>query len=243
MASPDGSDLVQVIAGELAKQVPVKEALSPAAVEIGGLGSDLVKVVRLALAPVQYLAVQQDRYRRFIERAAQKAPEADRVEPAPQLLGPILEGIRYEPEGSMTDEAFAELLGRAFDRERASQAHPSFPFLIRALADDEMVLLDRLRSRTLIVRLGEYIDGLVHPVDPSVWKERFSYLTHPLQIKAYANHLEALGLTTPLIAQNSGPIEFGRLRSEHQVWALNLSDFGTLFASAIFSGPPPETPG
>ena len=107
-------------AKELAKQLPVKDlyedAGSPAAKQVGQIGEDLVKVVQLALgAPIQYFAALQDRYRRFLDTSVRRVPEHHRIAPAPQILGPVLEGIRYEPENTPIDEMFSQLLSRSMD--------------------------------------------------------------------------------------------------------------------------------
>ena len=60
------SKSIDEFAKELAKQVPVKEVYgdlaAPAARQTGQLLADITKVISLALAPVQYLAAQQDRF-------------------------------------------------------------------------------------------------------------------------------------------------------------------------------------
>jgi hypothetical protein len=94
---------------ELVKQLPVKaaynDALSPAAKEAGAALKDVVKALYLAVgAPIQYLAAWQDRSRAFLDKAVRRIPEDKRVLPLPQILGPVLEGIRYEPEGTPLDE-------------------------------------------------------------------------------------------------------------------------------------------
>lgn len=60
----------------------------------------ILKTLHLALTPVQYLAAVQDRYKSFLDRSIRRVPKEQRVVPAPQILGPILEEIRYEPEGT-----------------------------------------------------------------------------------------------------------------------------------------------
>jgi hypothetical protein len=99
-------------AKELAKQLPIKQiykdAASPAAKQLGQIGEDILKALQLALgAPVQYLAAVQDRYRRFLDRSIRRVSEQHRISPAPQILGPVLEGIRYEPEDTPIDELFS----------------------------------------------------------------------------------------------------------------------------------------
>lgn len=234
MSSGDGTDLVALIASEVAKQLPVRQALEPAATEIGGLGSDLVKCVRLALAPVQYLAVQQERYRRFIEKSAETVPASQRVQPAAQILGPVLEGIRYESEGSISDQAFSELLTRAFDRERVHQAHPAFPAMIRAMADDEMSLFQQVKAGPVTVKLGSMSGTEFTPIPATVEQPEFDYLAFPQQVSAYANHLEALGLIDDLVGRYPQDTDVTRPGPYELVYVLMISDFGKLFASAVF---------
>src|SRR6266851_3487014 len=96
------ADFAIELAKELARQVPVKDVyqdgLSGGTKEAGQLLTDLVKTVRLALAPIQLMGALQDRLRHFIDRSIARVPEAKRIPPAPQILGPVIEAIRYEPE-------------------------------------------------------------------------------------------------------------------------------------------------
>lgn len=136
---------------DLVKQLPVKDlyddSLKKPAKGIGDLSSDLIKVVSLALAPVQYLAALQDRYRNFLDQSIRRVPEKQRIRPAPQILGPILEGIKYEPESTTIFEMFSQLLSRAMDRERVEEAHPSYPILIKQLSPDEALFLNLLNGK------------------------------------------------------------------------------------------------
>ncbi len=227
-------------ATELAKIV-VKEVygdvFSPAAKEVGSFLQDTAKALRRALPNIQYLAVDQDRYRRFIEASIERVPHHRRVAAAEQLLGPIIEGIRYEPEGSMSDEAFSELLSRAFDRERTSQAHPAFPGMIRALSDDEILLLRRLKRTGqdgFCIALGHQLGGVLLSADPELYRSNFSDLSHPILVRTYANHLEALGLIMNLIATDANE-GFDRVGEAIALeYPVRLSDLGWLFVSAVF---------
>ncbi len=136
---------------DLVKQLPVKElyddSLKKPAKEIGDLSSDLIKVISLALAPIQYLAALQDRYRNFLDQAVRKVPEKQRIRPAPQILGPVLEGIKYEPDSTIIYEMFSQLLSSAMDSERVEEAHPSYPILIKQLSPDEALFLNLLKGK------------------------------------------------------------------------------------------------
>jgi hypothetical protein len=129
---------LQEFAKELAKQLPLKDAysdaLSPAAKQSSQLFTDIVKTVQLALAPLQLLGAYQDRLRDFIDNSVRRVPEEQRVSPPPQILGPILEGIQYEPEGTPIDQMFSELLSCSLDLRRVNEAHPAFPAIIKSLS-------------------------------------------------------------------------------------------------------------
>ena len=146
-----GGNPVVEFAREVAQQLPVQqaynEAASPAVKQAGEFFEDLVKTVRLALAPIQFLAAYQDRVRHFIDRSVRVVPEAQRVPPAPQILGPVLEGIRYEPEDTPIDKMFSSLLTASMDSKRVGDAHPAFPQIIRQLSSDEAILLKRLGEK------------------------------------------------------------------------------------------------
>src|SRR5260370_11638246 len=137
-------------AKEVARQLPVKaiyeDAAAPAAKQAGQLFEDLLKALQLALAPVQLLGALQDRFRSFIDTAVRRVPEADRISPAPQIIGPVLEGIRYEPEGTPIDQMFSELLSRSMDRTRVNEAHPAYPIIIKQLSSDEAKILNHLKG-------------------------------------------------------------------------------------------------
>jgi hypothetical protein len=145
-------DFVQNLAEAIAKQVPVRDVyedgLSKPTKQTGELLTDIVKTLRLALFPVQALSALQDRYSKFIDRSIRQVPEQQRTPPAPQILGPVMEAIRYEPADTPIDEMFSELLSRAMDNERVNEAHPAYPFLIRQLSSDEARILAALFGRT-----------------------------------------------------------------------------------------------
>ena len=133
---------------EIIKRLPVKQVyddgLSGATKQVGHSLTDVAKSIRLALFPFQFLAAIQDRVEKFIDRAIRRVPEEQRISPAPQVIGPVLEGIRYEPEGTPIDEMFSQLLSRAMDSKRVNEAHPAYPVLIRQLSEDEAKILNSL---------------------------------------------------------------------------------------------------
>ena len=148
-------DPVTAFAEELAKQLPVKaayrDAVKPAAKQAGQLAQDLVKTIQLALAPLQFAGAYQDRLRGFLDRSVRAVPEANRVSPASQILGPIVEGIRYEPADTPIDEMFSRLLSCSMNTEQLKDAHPAFPQIIKQVSADEAILL--MSSRQKVVEI------------------------------------------------------------------------------------------
>ncbi|HXC29508.1 MAG TPA: DUF4393 domain-containing protein [Stellaceae bacterium] len=144
-------DPFEKAAEEIVKRLPVEriytDAASGAVKELGHSLTDVAKTVRLVLFPLQVLGALQDRVAGFVDRAIRRVPEANRISPAPQIVGPILEGIRYEPEDTPIVEMFSELLSRSMDSDRVNEAHPSFPILIRQLSEDEAQILASLRNQ------------------------------------------------------------------------------------------------
>ena len=128
MTSDSAEDRLTAVVAEIAEQLPIKQiyddGFSPSVREGGSALTDLIKTLRLAFAPIQFAAAVQDRYRDFLDRSVRRVPKEDRVPPPPQILGPVLEGIRYEPEGTPIEEMFSELLSRS-DGRAASQRSSS----------------------------------------------------------------------------------------------------------------------
>jgi hypothetical protein len=87
---------------QLAKLVPKRtigklydDLLSGTAKEIGKFGTDVAKTARLILVPLQITAVFQDRVEGMLKRIQYSVPEDRQVEPPAELVGPVLEKMRY----------------------------------------------------------------------------------------------------------------------------------------------------
>ena len=184
----------------IAKQLPVKaaytDAIKPAARQLGYLSEDILKALRLALFPVSLAAGLHDRFDRFVKNAVSRVPENKRVSPAPQIVGPVLEGVRYEPEGTAIDQMFSELLSTSMDAERIRDAHPSFPIIIKQLSSDEAKILNSLfcsGEQPRIIHVFELRNGLaiisVERNDLPV-----AGLVFPENISMYTDRLQRLGL-------------------------------------------------
>lgn len=237
-------DPTSEIVKEIARCLPIKEAytdsVKPSAIEIGNIASDLLKVIQLALAPVQLIAAVQDRYRNFLDQSVRRVPQDQRIAPAPQILGPVLEGIRYEPEGTSIDEMFSQLLSRAIDSKRVDEAHPSFPLLIKQLSRDEAVILSKLKEQTYEYVYTSTLDQESNRfVRDSTEVDEFPshILQYPQNLPFYMNHLSSLGLAGIYDYKNQEAIyaerDGNRVQTGTKVFCRYLlTDIGRRFANA-----------
>ena len=222
-------------AKELAKQLPIKaiykDAVAPAAKQSGQLAADIVKTLQLALAPVQLLGAYQDRFRKFLDRSIRRVREENRVSPAPQILGPVIEGVRYEEEDTPIDEMFSQLLSRAMDSKRVDEAHPAFPIIIRQLSSDEAIILKVLGSKSfdhVSVRDYDRQANLFHGGHIETDDLPRVGLTFPENVSFYFEHLNQLGLAGVFQVGNQEPITNGqppvqtgvRIRSKYRLTGL-----------------------
>lgn len=239
----DMSDINSEFVKEIAKKIPIDalytDAVSPSAIQVGQVLSDIIKTMQLALAPVQFASALQDRLREFIDQSVRRVPEEKRQSPAPQILGPVIEGIRYEPEGTPIDQMFSELLSRSIDRSRAHEAHPAYPIIIKQLSSDEANIIKKLRN-TFFVRVDTLkLDSNKNIFfgQPTVERDNFpkEILVYPENVIFYFNHLYNLGLAGLFQQGNQEPI-FGehprRQIGVRRRFHYTLTDFGLDFVNA-----------
>jgi hypothetical protein len=227
-------------AKELAKQIPVKavyqDVAAPAAQQTGQVLTDIVKTIQLALAPFQVLAAYQDRLRKFIDRSVRRVPKQKRITPAPQILGPIIEGIRYEPESTPIDEMFSRLLSSSMNADEVNDAHPAFPMLIKQLSSDEAKLI-----RTLVAGESEFVTRVVfledgYRTEVEVDRRPTANLTFPGNLDFYMEHLHHLGIAR-VLGGGGADYETDALGNKKQtairaVTTYELTAFGRRFAQA-----------
>ncbi|MGU3388520.1 DUF4393 domain-containing protein [Methylobacterium sp. D53M] len=193
-------DMAVAIATEIGKQVPVKQAYedvgSPAARQVGATLEDVVKCVRLLGFPIQWLAIQQDKFRERLERAKSQVPPERLMLPAPEVLGPILEGIRYHVDDTPITEMFEGLLARAMDNERAEEAHPAFIQIVKSLSPVEARILKRVHQSELKIEWLEIPgnDVVSDEAMPKDLGEFSDLLDNREKYSLYLNHLQSLNL-------------------------------------------------
>ncbi|MGY3358473.1 hypothetical protein ACVWZK_005136 [Bradyrhizobium sp. GM0.4] len=243
---PNETDLATAVATELVKQVPIKEVyqdgLSPAMRETGLALTNFIKTLHLALAPLQFTAALQDRYVAFLDRSVRKVPEERRVLPAPQIAGPILEAIKYEPDDSVVAEMYSELLSKAFDRDAVRFQHPAFAPLIKQLSVDEAVILRVIYEKFL--QNDHYKFQFTDDYDRHT--NRFfnraveldelprEGLITPENVAIFIEHLDKLGLASVLQFKNAEPLFSDGAQTASRTFArYQLTAFGLEFMKAV----------
>ena len=122
------------------------DLLSDTAKEVGKVGVDIVKTARLILAPLQVTAALQDRFVEMVQRIQGRVPEDKQIEPPAEVVGSVLEHMRYLDESSALWSMYEEVLTKAIDKDENSNIHPSFAHIVSQLSRDEAWILYRLRD-------------------------------------------------------------------------------------------------
>ncbi|MBP2563368.1 hypothetical protein J2857_006167 [Neorhizobium galegae] len=224
--------------------------------QVDKFGTDVAKTTRLLLFPFQLVGAMQDRLESYIDRAIRQVPQERRIDPVESIALPIVEKLRFQPEGDPITELFIQLLSRAMDGERVGEAHPAFFSVITQLAPDELIFLQDFASREETVIMSP-VGKKVYP-DPA-WRkarldkcdlavevrkevedETFGYeaLSQPELFPVYQEHLQHLGL----IEYHNANERFRKLElkvrddNELSVFSMKLTHFGKLFLKACSKG-------
>ena len=162
-------------------------------------------------------------------------PETRQQNAPPQIVGPILENLKYIPENDELIKLYEELLARSIDKERINEAHSSFVHIISQLSRDEAYLLSELKTKEFeVVDTLDYnetentffnrkIEKTSIPKDKLYYKEN---------IELYFTHLDSLCLLNwPVYKQE--PIFLNNMQTGVRRFSrIELTDFGKMFIKA-----------
>lgn len=211
-----------------------KDIFQPSAREIGDILRSTTKVARFIFAPLDYLSAQQDRWQKYLSRVSERVPEKNLVEGRPEIIGPVIEGIRYVDPDSLVGELFTQLLAGSVDKEKQDSMHPAFPKIIQQLSHDEAVILYYLKKQKYIVRQKwDFIKERIENMRTDYEEFPIAKLSYPSNIWMYFDHLNSLTIAGTWKTRNDEPVVSGGtqiggiIHSERR-----LSDFGVLFAKA-----------
>lgn len=213
------------------------DALSGPAQQLGALGTDVAKVVRLFLLPIRIGAAYHDRLEKMFQRIAQKVPEEQRTSPPPELVGPALEGMNYLDDSGVLWQMFEELMTKSIDKDDIKSLHPAFPKILSQLSRDEAVILYLLSKSDF---------NVVDYMDFNRPENRFENrriessnlprdeLFVPENIELYYSHLESLNLVAwPVLSQDPIKDSSGIQIGLHRKSRMCLTEFGRFFIEAV----------
>lgn len=227
-------DLNKIIPGEKVYD----DALSPAMKQIGKSLESVAKTSRFLLAPIEYLAIQHDRWERYLKRVSEKVDEENLIAGYPQIVIPTLEGLSLSYEGTILSELFLNLLANSIDKTKQEFAHPAFPKIISELSHDEAVILYYLKKKSFKVKQkSDYDSNERIFVNRKVIEEEFPVdkLQFPQHVWLYMNHLNSLNLAGTWQVGHQEPIYDDESKKQIGVYICSerrLNEFGELFVSA-----------
>lgn len=218
--------------------------------QMGKLGEDLAKTLRLVTFPLQCTAYIQDRIDAGFAKALSEVPVENRIPPPESLLLEVAEKLKYHPNDSLISDLYVNLLSSSMDKEKQKVAHPAFIHLIGQISSDEAFFLKRLSDNhpSTYIRPKKGWDILTDADRNKEFKNAsfiingkevmFSDITinpqefyFPENFYIYIDHLNELGLleyTNDYI--NESPEKWRELRSgEYEFFHIQLSKFGWMF--------------
>jgi len=137
-----------------------KDAMQPASKQIGKLGADLMKSIRLLTSPIQYLAHQQDRLDAHFEKILKDIPDENIISPPDYLLLPTIEKLQFLNVNDYLANAYQKLLSNACDKDKIENVHPAFINIINQLSEDEIKIIDLIGEiYPNTIRVAKYIDS------------------------------------------------------------------------------------
>lgn len=206
--------------------------------EVAGTLGDAINVSRFAVRPMNNLLAQPQRWKRYLDRLAEKVPQERRVEADPQLAGTVFNGLQCVGERGIIAELFLNLLARAIDRERISEAHPAFAYLISHLSHDEALILFYLNERTFNHwQYAPYYhkSGSLGPRTTTHTEFPTQSLLFPQNFPLYMDHLHGLQLAAICQQGKEEPVMQGMPLYQTGVnikSIITLQSIGRVFAQA-----------
>ncbi|MEK8086535.1 DUF4393 domain-containing protein [Aquabacterium sp. A3] len=229
------------------------DAVAPAMREFAKIGVDAVKVLRLALFPLQYGAAMQDRLARRIEHSLEAVPPARRIAPPDSIMLPVAERLRYQEDGNPIADLYVNLLARAMDKERIGEAHPAFVHIIGQLAPDEVLFLTQLFDLRdhIYLREGQQSPGMLKQEGlvrlRQIYGESDFYeslasalvepeaLAQPELFSTFLSHLVTLGVVEYTNKPEQALEKINRSILGYEMHYIRLSQFGRLFCGACLN--------
>lgn len=221
--------------------------------EVSKIGVDAVKTIRLALFPLQFAGMLQDRLANYIKRSLQKVPLENRMSPIESVALQLCDKLRIQEEKSIVTDMYINLLARSMDTKRLGEAHPAFIFIISQLAPDEALLIQQLSTsepsaymRHLkkgndVIGKDERNKAIEAGNLPETYKDKLSKmmarpeeLMQPELLYTYIEHLVSLGI----VSYTNDPWNTDKVPNKalinYEFWFIELNPFGKLFFLLVY---------
>jgi Abortive infection alpha len=132
---------------------------------------------------------------------------------------------------------FSQLLSASMDSGRVSNAHPSFPHIVKQLSADEAKLLNALFLTPKPLRLVQTFrlaGGLSFPGDTEIDElSSTDGLVFPANVAMYRDHMQQLGLLRYSVERAMEPIIAGLVQTGGRNFLeYRLTEFGLKFMRA-----------
>jgi len=230
-------EIVQLVGRENIAKL-YNDSISEPAKEFGKSLSDIVKTMRLFLAPFQIAAAYQDKLSKYLEDVRNSVPDQNQIDCDPQIAAPVLEKLKFVKDESYLKELYLNLLRRAIDKERVNEAHPAFVIIIDQLSSDEAIMIDKLAKseyngsleykKQTIVEVGALPEAeLINVNNLST-----ELLTFPENIELYVNHLRYLNIIELVEYTVGAPDQSDQHKPATFFNIVHLTKFGQLFYNA-----------
>ncbi len=182
------SDIAKILDSETVQKI-YEDGLSKPIKQIGALGEDFIKALRLFTAPIQLLASYQDRLRGYLDDVRNRVPQEKQTEAPAHVAGPVLLNLRFIEEDNILKELYLNLLAAAIDKDRQQRAHPGFIKIIEQLSPEEALILYEMKrdsGRECYYAIGSATTGVVDslPITSCGGGYEYNEVSHP--------HLESL---------------------------------------------------
>lgn len=235
------SELVAIFDSKTVKKI-YKDGLVQPVKESGEILTDVIKTARLFTAPFQVAAAYQDRFSAWIDQVIRKVPENRRIAAPCQIAGPIFDELRYLDDGDVVADMYLNLLARAIDKDRVSEAHPAFVKLIGFLSPDEALMLHLLGQKGFEETYQSDLDLETEKFkNKRIISREFPVndLVFPDNYYIYSSHLISLNLASFLVykqvpTRTDEPNSYQTGEIGHA--RLKLTDFGRMFVNACEPG-------
>lgn len=198
-------DKKETFAGEMAKQLPVKDIYNdlvhPA---LSTVGQGLQGVTKLALAPISALVWGYDKIADYLDVAIpeyfekRKIAKEKIVSPDPAIAVPTIEAMRYTSHKEELREMFTNLLGASMNADSIDE-HPAFVYIIKQLSSDECKIIKYLYHdhKQPMIKIRRNFGESVGESDLTPYFSDIGYITncrYPQKFPEYLDNLHRLGM-------------------------------------------------